>query len=89
MLSKKKLQFNRYILSLGLAILAGALAAQFLTIPDEYLGLIIAFVAGWFLYLGASDLLPEAHHDDANLLPLLTTLIGIGFMLVVTTFLHA
>lgn len=88
MLTKKSVHFKRWIAALAVAILGGALLAQFLTIPNEQLGLLIAFVAGWFLYLGASDLLPEAHHDDANLLPLLTTLIGIGFMLVVTNLLH-
>lgn len=37
----------------------GALIAGFF--PKEYFGLILAFTAGTFIYIGASDLLPQAH----------------------------
>ncbi|MDP3105603.1 MAG: hypothetical protein Q8M95_13465 [Candidatus Methanoperedens sp.] len=37
----------------------GALIAGFF--PKEYFGPILAFTAGTFLYIGASDLLPQAH----------------------------
>ncbi len=84
MLSKKKLQFNRWIFMLAVAILAGALIAQFVVVPEKMLGFLIAFVGGWFLYLGASDLLPEAHRESANLLPLATTILGIVLVWVLT-----
>ncbi len=37
----------------------GALIAGFF--PQEYFGPILAFTAGTFIYIGASDLLPQAH----------------------------
>lgn len=88
MVAKDKLHFKRWIGGLAIAILLGALLSQFIQVPQSQLGLLIAFVAGWFLYLGASDLLPESHHDNANLLPLVMTLVGIGFVYATTVFLH-
>lgn len=88
MLSKNNLHFKRWIFFLAIAILAGAALSQLVRVPEAYLGFLIAFVAGWFLYLGASDLLPESHQDDANLIPLVATLVGIGFVYATTALLH-
>ena len=37
-----------------------------ITIPDEALGALLAFFAGFFLYVGAAELLPEAHRRDRS-----------------------
>lgn len=89
MLSKKQLEFKKWVALLAAAIIAGALLSQFVLLPQATLGLLIGFVAGWFLYLGASDLLPEAHKDNANLLPLFTTLIGLALIYIITLLLPA
>ena len=39
-------------------------------------GIISAFAAGGFLYLGAGDLLPEAHEENPPLVSIISTLAG-------------
>ena len=36
------------------------------TVPDTALGAILGFFAGFFLYVGAAELLPEAHRRDGS-----------------------
>ena len=36
------------------------------TIPDQVLGVLLAVFAGFFLYVGAAELLPEAHRSDRS-----------------------
>lgn len=45
---------------------------------------VLAFYFGFFLYLGASDLLPEAHHRHSSYLTILATLVGFGVVYLVT-----
>lgn len=40
----------------------GVVATLFFTVADTTLSLLLAVFAGFFLYIGASDLLPESHH---------------------------
>ena len=65
---------------------AGALIAGFF--PKEYFGHILAFTAGTFIYIGASDLLPHAHErvdwivvvsviSGAAVVPLMEWILGI------------
>ena len=37
-----------------------------LPIPDEVLGAMLGVFAGFFLYIGAAELLPEAHRSDRS-----------------------
>ena len=57
-------------LSLGALVAAapvlGVLVGSVLTVPDEVLGVMLAFFAGFFLYVGAAELLPEAHRRTAR-----------------------
>ncbi|HEY9206236.1 MAG TPA: ZIP family metal transporter [Candidatus Methanoperedens sp.] len=52
---------------------AGALIAGFF--PQEYFGMILAFTAGTFIYIGASDLLPTAH-DRINWFVVISVISG-------------
>ncbi|HIG97611.1 MAG TPA: hypothetical protein HA230_04685 [Candidatus Aenigmarchaeota archaeon] len=45
--------------------------------------MVLAFVAGDFLYIGASDLLPEAH-KSFNAKVILSVLAGVAFVLLLT-----
>jgi len=70
------------LLALGLAVLlypVGALLAGF--IPPEFQQKMLAFIAGDFIYLGAGDLLPEAHRRF-NWKVILSVLAGMAFMLI-------
>ncbi len=48
----------------AVAPVLGAVVALFIVVPEYYLALLLPFFAGGFLYLGASDLLPEAHEKN-------------------------
>ncbi len=48
----------------AIAPVLGALTTLFFQLPQYYLVLLLPFFAGGFLYLGASDLLPQAHQRN-------------------------
>ncbi len=49
------------------APLAGAIVGALLTVSEESLGQLLAVYAGFFLFMGATDLLPHAHeHPSAR-----------------------
>ncbi|HMA72262.1 MAG TPA: ZIP family metal transporter [Xanthobacteraceae bacterium] len=53
----------RWLLIDAAAPVAGAVSTLVLPVPQDMLGLALALFAGFFLYIGASDLLPESYHD--------------------------
>jgi ZIP family zinc transporter len=56
----------RWLALVALAPVAGVLLGTIVQIPDEALGALLAFFAGFFLYVGAAELLPEAHRRDRS-----------------------
>ena len=67
----------------ALAPVLGALSTLFFSLPEKYLGVILAIFCGFFLYIGASDLVPESHHTHPKLLTTLMTILGAGVLYVV------
>jgi ZIP family zinc transporter len=53
----------RWLLIDAAAPVAGAASTLVLPVGQDVLGLALALFAGFFLYIGASDLLPESYHD--------------------------
>jgi zinc transporter ZupT len=49
----------------ALAPLIGAIVGASLSVSESFLGHVLALYAGFFIYLGATDLLPEAHEHPA------------------------
>ncbi len=70
----------------ALAPVAGAVSTLFFTIPEHILPLYLGFFAGFLLYIGASDTLPEAHSEKSSLLTIALTIIGATFAFIVTRF---
>ena len=60
----------------------GVLTTLFFTMPEAKLGLLLAVFTGFFLYIGASDLIPESHHRHPAILTTLMTILGIGVLFV-------
>lgn len=58
----------------------GAILSSFL--PAGFNEVALAFIAGDFLYIGASDLLPEAH-KQFNLRVILSVLLGVAFVIAI------
>jgi ZIP family zinc transporter len=70
----------RWLFVDALAPGAGIIATLFFTVSQETLGLLLALFAGFFLYLGASDLIPESHHAHPKFLTTVLTLLGAGVL---------
>lgn len=62
----------------ALAPVLGALSTLLFRIPDADIGPLLAVFAGSFLYLGASDLIPESHHQHPRAATTIMTLLGAG-----------
>lgn len=60
--------------------LLGVAVSQLLPAARIIIPFVLAFYFGFFLYLGASDLLPEAHHRHSSYLTLLATFLGFSFV---------
>lgn len=64
----------------AVAPLVGAASTLFFTLSDTGLLLYLGAFAGFLLYIGASDILPEAHANHPSRLTLLTTIAGTALM---------
>lgn len=68
----------------AIAPVIGALSTYVLAIPQNILLLYLGFFAGFLLYIGASDLLPEAHSKHSSWSMLFLTITGAVFIFLVT-----
>ncbi len=70
----------------ALAPVLGASSTLLFTLPESSLSLILALFSGFFLYIGASDLLPESHHAHPKMLTTMMTLLGAAVLYVAIYF---
>lgn len=66
----------RWLLVDAAAPVLGAASTLFFKIPESAIGLVLAIFVGTFLYLSASDLIPESHHRHPRALTTIMTLLG-------------
>ena len=66
----------RWLLLDAAAPVAGIAATAFFHLPPQHFGVVLALFAGFFLYIGASDLIPESYHAHPKLLTTVMTLAG-------------
>ncbi len=66
----------RWLVVDALAPVAGILSTFIFAIPAAATGLILAVFCGFFLYIGASDLLPESHHSHPTRWTTFATILG-------------
>lgn len=64
----------------ALAPVIGALSATLISIPDNMLVIYLGFFTGFLLYIGASEILPEAHAKKSSYKTIMLTIIGVLFM---------
>lgn len=72
----------RWLLLDATAPFLGVLATTLVAVPDDALALLLATFAGFFLYLGAADLIPESHHAHPTFWTTFMTLVGAGVLYV-------
>ncbi|MBC7581395.1 ZIP family metal transporter [Aeromicrobium sp.] len=83
--NKTKKAFMFLILD-ALAPILGALSTLLFSIPDSALPLYLGFFAGFLLYIGASEILPEAHSKHSSYWTIATTVLGVVFIFAITRF---
>ncbi|HEY1645893.1 MAG TPA: ZIP family metal transporter [Candidatus Saccharimonadales bacterium] len=64
----------------------GVLSTRLFHLSEPGLILYLGFFAGFLLYIGASDILPQAHEDGSTKLTIGLTVVGVIFMFIVTRF---
>jgi ZIP family zinc transporter len=60
----------------AMAPVAGIAATRLFALPGHRFGVVLALFAGFFLYIGASDLIPESYHAHPKFLTTVMTLAG-------------
>lgn len=70
----------RWLLTDAVAPVLGVLSTLFFTLTEGALGLVLAIFSGFFLYIGASDLLPESHHAHPTIWTTAMTVVGVAVL---------
>lgn len=68
----------RWLLADALAPLAGILLTMLFTLPAPMFGKVLSVFFGFFLYIGASDFIPESQHAHPKFFTTAMTLLGAG-----------
>ncbi len=69
-------QALRWLIIDASAPVLGAASTLLFVIPPSAIGLVLAVFVGTFLYLSASDLIPESHHRHPRALTTVMTILG-------------
>ena len=78
----KKKALN-WLLIASTAPALGILSTLFFSLPEIWLGPILALFAGFFFYIGAAELLPESHHSHPTRWTTFMTILGIVFLYII------
>ncbi len=70
----------------AIAPILGVLSTLFFHFSEKALIIYLGFFAGFLLYIGASEILPEAHSKHSSYVTIAMTVLGVVFMFVVTRF---
>lgn len=62
----------------------GILLSILIKIPENIFPILVSVFTGLFIYLGASDLLPESHHNHPKIWTTISTILGIILIFIVT-----
>lgn len=82
----KSLKSFLFLLLDAIAPVLGVLSTRLFHVSDAALILYLGFFAGFLLYIGASEILPEAHSKHSSYRTIGMTILGVVFMFVVTRF---
>jgi len=70
-------QALKWLIADALAPALGVTVSLLFTVSQTTLGFVLAIFTGLFLYIGASDLIPESHHHHPTAWTTIMTIIGI------------
>ena len=75
-----------WLLIVATAPILGATSTLFFSLKEQFLGIVLAIFSGFFLYIGASDLIPESHHAHPKFLTTIMTLLGVAVLYIAVYF---
>jgi ZIP family zinc transporter len=78
----------KWLLVSAIAPVIGIISASVFQLEEATLGIILAIFTGFFLYIGASDLLPESHHNHPTVWTTFLTVLGILVMYIAIHLVH-
>lgn len=85
LLNKGKEVWARRVLAVvAVAPILGALSTYLFHVSEEWLIIYLGFFAGFMIYIGAADILPEAHSKGSSRKTIGLTALGAIFMLIIT-----
>lgn len=84
--TNKNATVKNWLIAGAVAPVVGIITANYVTVSQPVLGLVIAFFAGLFLYISASDLIPESHHEHPAIWTTIATIAGIALVLLLSNF---
>ena len=64
----------------AIAPVLGIISTLFFTLPENTLSIILSVFAGFFLYIGASDLIPESYHTHQTFWTTFMTICGVAVL---------
>jgi zinc transporter ZupT len=65
----------------ALAPIVGAVTTRLFIIPDQVISIILIVLSGFFVYIGASDLIPESYHGHPTKWTTIMTVVGAAVIL--------
>ena len=68
----------------AIAPVLGGISTLFFTLSEKSLLIYLGFFAGFLLYIGVSDVLPEAHSEHSSVKTVAMTAIGVLFIFLIT-----
>lgn len=81
-------QALRILALVAVAPVLGAVSTLFFELSESILAVYLGFFAGFLIYIGASDILPQAHSKGSSRAVIGMTILGAAFMFVVTHIAH-
>jgi zinc transporter ZupT len=78
-----RMQALRWLFIDAIAPVIGIIVTVFISVSESQLGLLLAIFSGFFLYIGASDLLPESHHRHPVRWTTFATVLGMAVIFIV------
>ncbi|HEX8993985.1 MAG TPA: ZIP family metal transporter [Candidatus Paceibacterota bacterium] len=82
----EKARALRWLYTDAAAPVIGIISTRFFTVPETQLGLLLSLFAGFFLYISASDLIPESYHKHPRCWTTVSTILGIVTLYVIIHF---
>jgi ZIP family zinc transporter len=73
----------RWLMTDAFAPVVGVIVGSAITVSESHLGMLLALFSGFFLYIGASELVPESHHSHPVRWTTIATLAGMAALYLV------